>query len=56
MGCIIMQPAEDKESHQDTKLLIKNGECKFEVTKHGARLQPIGLESRAYTDKERKCH
>ena len=33
IGYSPMKPANDKESHQAEKVLIKNGECKLELTK-----------------------
>ena len=40
---IIMQPADDKESLQAAKPLIKNGVFKYNPRKYVARLQPIFL-------------
>ena len=40
---MFMQPADDKESRQAAKSFIKNGEYKFDLTKHGEKLQPIGF-------------
>ena len=46
------QTADEKESVQDSNSLIKYGECKFDLTKHGARLRLIGFGSRACKDME----
>ena len=51
-----MQPANDKESCQAKSSLIKNVECKSDLTKHGARLQPISFGYLSCTDKEIKFH
>ena len=53
---ILTQPDDDKESHQSEKSIIKNGEYKFDLTKHGAKLQPICFGYRACTDTERNFH
>ena len=45
MGCIVMQPADDKESVAVTALLLSTGEYKFDLTKSGARLRPTGFIS-----------
>ena len=46
MGWIMMQPADDEESVAATALLLSTGECKFDLTKIGARLRPTGFSSR----------
>ena len=46
MGWIMMQPADDAESTAATTLLLKTSECKFDLTKGGARLRPTGFGSR----------
>ena len=56
MGYILMQPANDKASIEATVLLLKTGECLFDTTKSGARLQPILFGSRCCTGLERQYH
>ena len=56
MGWILMQPNDDNESIAATKLLRDTGECKFELTKNGARLKPIAFGSRACRDNEVNFH
>jgi len=56
MGWIMMQPADDAESTAATTLLLKTGECKFDLTKGGARLRPTGFGSRCCLPQERKYH
>ena len=56
MGYIFMQPANDKTSIEATTLLIKTGECVFDTTKSGARLQPILFSSRCCTSLEKMYH
>ena len=56
MRCIFTQPDDDKESRQSEKSIIKNGEYKFDLTKQGERLQPIGFGYFACTDTERNFH
>ena len=56
MGWILLQPAGDKESQQAAKTLLQNGECLFDLTKSGARLQPVVYGSRACTESERFFH
>ena len=51
-----MQSADDKESCQAAKLLIKNGECKFDLIKHGAIIKPIGFVYISFTDMEMNFH
>ena len=50
MGWILMQPAADKESKHDSTVLNGTGTCLFELSPHGARLQPIafGFQSCTY--------
>ena len=52
IGYILMQPANDKASVEATGLLLKTGECLFDTTKSGARLQPILFGSRCCTGLE----
>ena len=56
MGWILMQQSDEKESSQVVKLIIKNGECKSDLTKNGARLQHIDFVSSAFTYMECKFH
>ena len=56
MGWILMQPSDDNESITATKLLLEKGECLFDLSLTGPRLQPIAFGSRACTDMERKLH
>ena len=52
MGWILLQPAGDTESQKAAKTLLETGDCAFDLTKSGARLQPIAYGSRANTDSE----
>ena len=45
MGCILIQTSNDIESTTATEHLLKTGECKFDLTKHGAMLQTIAFGS-----------
>ena len=45
MGWILMQLADDKESHQAVKSLRETGECLIGLSKNGARLRPLALGS-----------
>ena len=45
MGLILVHPANDIESTMFTDHLLKTGEFKFVLAKHGARLQPIAFGS-----------
>ena len=56
MGWILMQPADDPTSIAATKTLLSGGKCLFDLTKSGARLQPISFGSRACTGLERRYH
>ena len=56
MGWILMQPSDDIESAAATELLKKTGECKFDLSKHGARLKPIAFGSRSCGDNETNFH
>ena len=56
MGWILMQPASDEISQKAVQTLIETGECLFDKTKSGARLQPIAFGSRACTERERHFH
>ena len=51
-----MQPYYYKESFQALKQLIKNGEWKFDLTKRGEILQPIGFGYCAWIDPESRFH
>ena len=53
---IIMQPAKDVESSRATKELLDTGNCLFDLSKDGPRLQPIQFESRSCTNFECKYH
>ena len=53
MGWVLMQPAGDEESIAATKLLSTTGECKFDLTKGGAHLHPIGFGSRYFFNQEK---
>ena len=53
MGWIIMQPVCDAESIAATAHLNSTGECKFDLTKSGARLRPTGFGSRSCLPQER---
>ena len=56
MGWILMQPAADDESRKASKTLQETGECRFDLSKNGARLRPVQFGSRACTTAERKFH
>ena len=56
MGWILMQPADDSDSQHATKLLMKTGQCLFDLNKDGPRLRPVQFGSRSCTDFERKYH
>ena len=56
MGWILTQPENDVESEKATKILLKSGECIFNLCKDGARSIPIKSGSRSCTDFERKYH
>ena len=56
MGWILTQPASDEISQKAVHTLLQTGECLFDKTKSGARLQPIAFGSRACTDRERHFH
>ena len=56
MGYISMQPASDKSSVEATVLLLKTGDCVFDTTKFGARLQPILFGSKCCTGLEKQYH
>ena len=51
-----MQSADDKESCQAEKSLVKNGSYKFDLKKHGSRVEPIGFVYNRYIDTERKIY
>ena len=51
-----MQSSNEKELRQAAKSLIKNGECKFNLTKHGEIINHIGFGYRECTDMESKFH
>ena len=51
-----MQPSKDIESTMATEHLLKTGECKFDLTKHVARLQPIVFGSRRCDYVKRNFH
>ena len=56
MGFILTQTANDDISKEVSIHLLKTGECLFDVTKSGARLQPIIFGSRCCTGQERSYH
>ena len=49
MGFILMQPTNDEVSTKATVHLLKSGECLFDVTKSGLRLQDVLFWSRSFT-------
>ena len=51
-----MQSADDEESSNAVKHLLKTGVCLFELSKNGARLQPIAFGSRSCNENERNFH
>ena len=56
MGWILMQTDNDIEYTMATENLIKTGECKFDLTKHGDRLQPIEFGSQICDNAENTFH
>ena len=56
MGFILMQPANDNISREASEHLLKTGECLFDITKSGARLQPIIFGSRCCSGQEKLYH
>ena len=56
MGCILIQTSNDIESTTATEHLLKTVECKFDRTKHGARIQPISFGFLIYYDVDRNFH
>ena len=56
MGWILMQPADDSDSQQATKLLMETGQCLFDLNKDGPRLRLIQFGSRSCTGFEHKYH
>ena len=56
MGWILLQPANNDDSKAAAKLLQRGMECKFDLDKDGARLQPIAFGSRACSVMESKLH
>ena len=50
----MIQPAIDKEYHHVSAVLKDSGTCLFNLSPHGAQLQPILFGSRSCTDFERK--
>ena len=48
-----MQPVDDAESLKATKLLMKIGECLFDLTRNGACLRPTGFGSRCCLEQEK---
>ena len=51
-----MQASSDPDAQSALKLLKTTGECKFDLTIGGARLQPVAFGSRACTLMEAKLH
>ena len=51
-----MHTADDADYIAATALLLKTGEFKFDLTKGGARLRPIGFGSRFCLSQEIKYH
>ena len=56
MGWILMQPSNDAASTSALQLLNKTGECTFDLSMSGARLQPLAFGSRACSTMESKFH
>ena len=56
MGWILMQPADDSESKSALRELRSTGNCSFDLSLEGPRLQPIAFGSRACGDLESKWH
>ena len=56
MVWILMHLANDIESTTVTDRLLKIGECNFDITKHGYRLQPIVFGYRRCNDVQSKFH
>ena len=53
MDWIMMQPTYDDKSIASTALLLKAGECKFNLTKSGAHIRPTSFGSRSCVAKEK---
>ena len=51
-----MQPADDSESVDATKMSQDTGVCNFELTKTNARLKRIAFGSRSYVDNKINIH
>ena len=56
MGWILMQPSNENETQAASKQLLVSGEYLFDLSKQGARLQPIAFGSRSCTLVERRFH
>jgi hypothetical protein len=56
MGWILMQPAMDEDSQRAVKELKDTGECKFDLSIKGPRLNPVAYGSRGCSDMERLFH
>ena len=56
MAWILMQPASDKASLEAAKLMETSGDCPFDLTKNGPRLQPVAYGSRSCTEMEKHFH
>ena len=56
MCWILMQPANDEESSNASKKLLKTGEYLFDLCGNGGCLCPIAFGSQACTDMEQKLH
>ena len=56
MGWILMQPANDDDSRTAMETLKETGECLFNLTTSGPRLQAVAYGSRSCTDMEKLFH
>ena len=56
LSFILMQPSNDEASKAATDLLLRSGECTFDVTMDGPRLQPIASGMRACRGTEEHYH
>ena len=56
MDWIVMQPADDGDSMQASKILTTTGKCLLDLSKHGTRLKPIAFGSRRCTLAEENLH
>ena len=51
-----MHPYDDAQSNKAMEIVLKTGECLFDLCKDGTQLRPVQFGSRSYSDFERKYH